>query len=221
MTEDDGPPLERLLLHAVDRYAALAPEQVWVDERDRWLELVVCVLFTHAIDGDRARRVVSILDQLGLLDIDALADSSEECVALRAQILTRCGVPPGATEAVELDLSRLATDLHRRYEGHVQLYLRQHAQRMLAELPREFPAFVGKDAERAQHALALWLQNVASLPVFLDTPAAQRFMEEVGASPQELHDAADRLGINAALLDDILDLWWQEQVALIGPSDGS
>jgi hypothetical protein len=205
-----------LLRVVLAQYADEVPSPLWLNEHYRWLELLVCLLFAcGGQGGQRARRTVSLLDELGLLEVPSLAKLGEAAeergledgqLALMRQILQRVGLADDdAAEFLQL-ITGLAQDVMKRHQGRIQLYLRRHGERMLADLRADFPSLPASDGH-IRRAFVIWLQNALTLPVFLDNASSRRFCEAVGCTMEELYQAADELDINAALLDDIMDLW--------------
>jgi hypothetical protein len=64
---------------------------------------------------------------------------------------------------------------------------------------------IGVSSDTAAKIAVLWLQNVADLPILLPGDIyIQSFCEDHKLSPRKLIEAADRLGLNVGLLDDLL-----------------
>jgi hypothetical protein len=216
-------PLEKLLQEVVERYAKAAPHHQWINERDRWHELVACILFTFGGQaGENARRAGSILSDLDLLNIEVLTNlplpdgntaQENTHLTLMRNILVQMGFTEDQAMPALQSILRIAQDLHTHYGGRIQSYLRQYGERMLANLEVDFPKVSSSD-EFISHAFAIWLQNVLTMPIFVDTASTRQFCEEAGCTLDELHQTADRMDINASLLDDLLDLWAQEREEL-------
>jgi hypothetical protein len=62
-----------------------------------------------------------------------------------------------------------------------------------------------------KRALAVWLQNVANLPVSLQAPSMAEFCKKHGFSADELAEAADEENVNRAALDDLIEYWSRTQ----------
>ncbi|MCX6564915.1 MAG: hypothetical protein NTW38_00575 [Candidatus Aminicenantes bacterium] len=220
--------LEKELLELFSRHFESLPSNPWADERERWLELVVCTLFTHGGSSrGKSRQAAHIFKELGLLEIENLAAipirqgvmvSDHSSVMTMTQILRQMGfaskdISPALTKTV-----MLAKAVCIRFGGKIQRYLRSYGEAMLAHLEKDFPEIFVSKKKRAAHedtswrfAFALWLQNSLTLPVFLDTANTRRFCRHAVCRMTDLQEAADRLDINASLLDDLLDLWATEE----------
>jgi hypothetical protein len=187
-----------------------------MNERDRWYELVACVLLTAGGPAaGQARRGAGVLHDLGLVEVADLAalgpigdaiDTTDSHLGLMHDVLFRLGYATKDLVDALRALTELARDLEARHQGRIQRYLRGHGTRMLAELRSDFPSASTGD-EALQRAFSIWLQNVLTMPVFVDSPSTEEFCAAAGCSPAELAEAADRLDVNASLLDDVLDLW--------------
>lgn len=213
---DTPSPLKGLLLGVVDRYAADVPYHPWFDERNRWKEMVVCILFSFGgIAAQSARQASEVLAELGLLNVGDLAalpwendepDFKHPHLRLMAEVLDRFDfVQPDIVLAL-VQIIRLARDLQTHFDGHIQVYLRQQGERMLSELRTNFPGLSVLE-ERLQYAFTMWFQNVLTMPLFLNTPSTSRFCETAGCTLDELQHTVDELDVSSSLLDDVLDLW--------------
>lgn len=208
--------LDQALGALIRAFAKKVPLHPWVDEHQRWLELVTCLLFVLSGDAaEQAREVTGVLDALRLLDVAELAgtplidgkpDPNDEHLRWLRSVIERFGASPEDSRLAAQSLTSCARDLRARSEGRPQVYLRRQGERILAELREDFPSLVSHD-DRAHVAMRMWLQNALAMPVFLDCGAAVRFCEGAGCTLNELHAAADRLGINAAAVDDVLEIW--------------
>jgi hypothetical protein len=215
------PSLEDILWEVVQHYGDYVPYHPWFNEQRRWHELIVCTLFSLiGGDGSQAvRRAVDILVELNLLNIPDLSalpwvedslDLTHPHIALMRQILERLGFAAEVIPVALAQIVQLAQDVHHYHQDHIQIYLRQHGQRMLANLQQDFPS-LPVDSAPLQSAFATWLQNVLTMPIFLDTPNARLFCEAAGCTLSQLHETADKLNVSASLLDDMLDFWAAER----------
>lgn len=214
--------LKELLLGVVDRYATDVPYHPWFNERNRWHELVICILFAFGGKAAKsARQAADVLGELGLLNVPDLAripwigdelDFKHPQLKLTGEVLERLGFVQADISLALRQIVRIARDLQANYDGHVQVYLRQHGQRILAALTADFPSLPTAD-ERLQYAFVMWLQNALTMPLYLNTPSTSRFCKAAGCSLNELQRTVDELDISTSLLDDVLDLWASEQEA--------
>ena len=64
--------------------------------------------------------------------------------------------------------------------------------------------FSSLSPREAEHALVYWLQNVLGLPLSLKDDAVVEFAAEHSLAPERLIEAADSIGLNLAVLDDLI-----------------
>lgn len=179
----------------------------WPSEGDRWVELLVCLCHqrTPALPMRALRSALHMLEDLNLVSVEALrglASGSAEHVVV-TQVLQRHGL--GATDAAALAdlMSRLARATEATCGGRIQKVLRAHALAARDELAASF-AGIGLGKEELEFALTHWLQNATSAPISLQSRDVVAFCRALGITLETLEDAADELGLNLALLDDVL-----------------
>ncbi|MDX6749385.1 hypothetical protein SH611_06165 [Geminicoccaceae bacterium 1502E] len=217
MAEPSGTPsaMEFALQKLIVRYSPLFEQHQWPEESLRWTELAFA-LATRISPRPEAeiRRTVEEMDLLGLLEVETLAglagpeggvDFAAGGARRMEEHLLENGLASGEARALILALHELAVALRERFEGRIQLYLRRYGERMLDELAQNF-RFSRLSPEQARSAFSYWLQNVLGMPVPLRTPAVQAFCGRLGVTEEELVAAADRLDLNLALADDMIEL---------------
>jgi hypothetical protein len=192
-------------------YGRLGPmlsELGWTSERDRLSELVFAIVLVHGGDEDvtRARKVVAILDGLGLVDPRALAQPDAGEAAMTAAALERNGFAAEAVAAIVDAFAAVGMLLLREGDGKVQRLLRKHAQEMVSTLVGRSGLDRDDARQGLEDALVLWLQNTLSMPLSRSTPAVRRFCETRRITPDQLLDASDELDLNVAVVDDLLML---------------
>ena len=194
--------LEAALVQLYEEKRGSLDSYPWELEEARWDEFVLSMLIGLGIDAGLARRAVQILSSLELSSVDALADKEQE--QLVRGILEQIGVPEAtSTRTVNL-LQAAAVTTRKRWGGHIQCFLREQGLRMAKDLAAVLQQ-AGLQEAPAMRAATLWLQNVANLPILLSgDPHIRRFCAQNGVSEEELLESADRLGLNVAVLDDLL-----------------
>jgi hypothetical protein len=224
--------IDELVVGLLDQYSHVVPYNPWINEDNRWHELAVCVLFSLGDQaGQDARHAVRVLTDMDLLKVSDLAsvpwsgdqpEFAHAHLALMRSVLARLGFADENISLALREIVRLAQDLVTHYDGHIQVYLRRHGERMLADLGTDFPSISATD-ESVRRAFATWLQNVLTMPIFLDTSSAAFFCESAGCTVEDLHQAADRAGVSASVLDDLLDAWSAElqKLAAAGQRNGA
>jgi hypothetical protein len=207
--------LRSLLLEQWQAFAMPLDQYRWPVERARWYELAFCLLFRLGqpqIEADGARRVVNMLVDLRLLDLQPLADLCDEDgepdlkhadADLMLRLLKRSGFTPAQASVAVASLCQTAFALRRRHGGKVQRYLRHYGQRMLDDLDNQF-SFSHIGADDARHIFTHWLQNVLNMPLGLAEPEMKQLCQQFEISLDELVEIADELDLNLALLDDMV-----------------
>lgn len=186
----------------------------WPWETKRWHELVFCVVLRIGhpmVEADVARRVVNIMADLDLLDIDTLAssiakdgkpDKNNLDVDLMQNILKRMGIADQKVVTIIETACRIASALKKQHGGKIQKYLRAYGERMLEESGSQLN-LDNLDTADVRYIFGLWLQNVLNMPVLLGEPALDDICEAFHASLDDLVNVADDLDLNLAVLDDM------------------
>ena len=102
------------------------------------------------------------------------------------------------------------------FDGKVQKYLRHYGELMLRQLSESF-SFSGLDQAAVRHAFALWFQNVLNMPLPMPDRIAHEACEMLGVEYEPLVKAADDVGVNVALLDNVLRAYWQKEIEMGAP----
>jgi hypothetical protein len=189
---------------------ALLGTQPWAWESARWRELVFALLTQIAHVPERqVRRAASQMEALGLLNIDALhglepAEIGRQPHGRRIlELLRENGFGEEQAARGLTAICEAAHVLGDRYGGRVQKYLRHYGEVMLEEAGDLFAFSTLSEAE-AGTAFTYWLQNVLSMPVSLVDEQIASFCTRHGLEPAQLLAAADDIGLNVALVDDLV-----------------
>jgi hypothetical protein len=175
----------------------------WVTEIERWKELVLALLrYSTAQPDELLREMVDLLDDLDLIDVETLAGSDEDQQRIVA-LLEEYGVGDPEARAALVAITEAAAGLTANHRAKVQRYLRSYGEMMLAEIPKHFTFTSMADSE-IESAFTFWLQNVLDMPLSLFDDAFMHFCETSGIAAQEYREAADRLDVNLAAVDDLL-----------------
>lgn len=214
-------PLE-LVVELFTDYAVNIEENLWAWEKERWHELVFCILTAIGEPDVLAvdiRRLTDTLSSWGLLDLDALASQNGFDSARQAdnslqitidKFLQQAGFTNDKACISVKAICEAAASLKNKHDGKVQLYFRRYGTQMLDQISDDFEF---SDFGEAREALAIWLQNTLNMPVPASNPLADLACEKLGVTYQELVEAADQADINVALLDDALRAYWEEDMA--------
>jgi hypothetical protein len=182
-------------------------EYPWEFEGDRWAELVICSLVVEVgIDATTARDSVETLMRLGMTAVGGLASATPDQEAFLKRIFIQHGFQEDEAGKASKVVISLAAAVARSWNGYLQRFLRQHGERMASELSTVLKT-AGFGDHAAEKTAVLWLQNVANIPILLPRDQyIKDFCSEHQLSQQKLLDTADRLGLNVAVLDDLLAL---------------
>ncbi|WP_034271282.1 hypothetical protein [Haloechinothrix halophila] len=203
--------LERLMHFHAGELAELP----WWQEGDRWAELVFCLINAHYCGvladaspedvAEASRAITDTLSNIGLIEPAELAKAAEreQERTVLIWVLGRYLDPSDAIDSLIDLLTHTARVTTERYDGKIQRLLRAKGEELRDELAAMFDTTNGPTMRQAA---ALWLQNVANLPVWVDDGGVRTFCEGRGYPMTELEQAADEIGLNLALLDDIIRL---------------
>lgn len=187
-----------------EKHRAELPEYAWASERDRWAELVFCLLSRlREEELEATRAAVDLLNLLGLLRVEVLAGLSGEDASILQRVLRSHGFSPAqASRAAEV-LAAVAARTQQEYDGKLQRVLRKHGELLRRELSAAFTA-CGLEQTELDHAVSQWLQNAVNLPISLENDAVKAFCKSQRVRLDQLLEAADALDVNVALVDDLL-----------------
>lgn len=206
--------LKVFLQTQMDRFAKTADDHQWPWEIRRWHELAFClatVIACPPLSASRIRVLIFLFADLGLLDITPLAayasgkkdEKTGQLVQTAVFLLEREGLPTKEAQRVMTTIAEAAAVLNDRFGGKVQRYLRLHGELLLKDLDQKF-SFSELEGDQRRLAFTIWIQNVLNMPVGASLPAVRTLCKEFNVTEGELHEAVDELGINLALLDDVV-----------------
>jgi len=195
------------LRKAVVLFSAQAGEDHrWLWEVERWHELAYALMLQLAPSyGEELRQALAILAQTGLLDIGELTSASAESALARrfVETIAERGIDRDTAQHCALVVREAAAGIQNKFAGRVQRYLRKYGDLMVTNLASDL-GVASLPVESLRQAGALWLQNVANMPVPMESEQELAFCERVGIDRNTFVDLADDMGINVAFLDDIM-----------------
>lgn len=217
MSPDHPENARYLLRKALTLYGRdLAARHPWMRESDRWKELVFALLVQiSSMPESRVRQLVGHLDELYLLDIDALANICttdklpDLTTAIARQFLDFAqenGFSQSEAERALAATCQAALAFQTHYEGKPQRYLRSYGENMLNDLGGIFE-FSSLTEIELRNAFTYWFQNALNMPLSLVDEHMHEYCRAHELTPSRLIDAADDVGLNLALLDDLMALW--------------
>jgi hypothetical protein len=216
--------LQKQIHELYEQYRSLLEPYLWASEDDRWAEFVFCLLHQcYDDDPDSVRLAVAMLQDLNLLEVNRLLclnDPTHQNTITLTYILKQYGFPDAAARRSIKVLYDAAKIVRTHFSGRIQRYLRQHGQTMRDELVSVFNG-VNLPKGQLKYAVTHWLQNGLSLPISLESKAVREFCQKNKVSMDDLAKACDTLGINLAIVDDILELSKNYNAGISGElSDG-
>lgn len=187
----------------------------WASEASRWNELVTIVA-AHVCNLPESdlRAITKYLSDLGHLEIERLAairtsgesiDRADEEAQKILGLLVKKGVPAAQASRLISLLAEISKGVQTNFGGKIQRYLRSYGDKMLEDLPRQFPLKAGS-VDEVKRIFTLWLQKVLNMPVPLRDSVLLAFCEKHGITPAALLQAADNIDLNVAIVDEMLGL---------------
>ncbi len=214
---------EEIVFDVYNAYGPSIDPHLWPWETKRWDELVFCLLTTIAeseILPEIIREVTRGLSEWDLLEINVLAslnpakneqDALDSRLVTIMTILQQSGFDADKAKIAVTAICEVASGLKQKYEGKVQRYFRKYGELMLDELAQNF-SFTQLSNEDARKAVSIWLQNTLNMPVPVSNPIVDQTCEKLGVQYNSLVEAAEKLDINVALLDDALRTYWEYEL---------
>ncbi len=208
--------LRKTLAELFQQYQPALERYQWPMESLRWNELVFSVL--EALGSQHAARTgAKALIELNLLDVDRLASVHPEAKyhnetrrQLVLGILREAGFGDPEARLATTALAQLAFKVYHEQAGHIQRLLRHESETMVRNIAHYLDV-ADLGAANTHQIATRWLQNVLNLPVYLDTEAMRAFCASMHAKPSDLVAVADELDINMAILDDLIQMWYQAE----------
>ena len=200
--------LQSNLASIIDDYGSDLPVGNWSSEKDRWQELLVCMInqVKPEPNMDEVREATDIWEKLNLASpstLSTIKDDDREYSFLVMTLLQYDFTEHEAQTAVNtaIALAKAVTD---NYNGKIQTCIRKYSAALRDELTKTF-AEIGLDDSQVNYGVVHWLQNTTNAPLSLSHESVTAFCKETNVTQQELWNAADNLEINLAVIDDVLE----------------
>jgi hypothetical protein len=220
--------IEFQLRKLVVKFSEFFAYHQWPSEHDRWLELIFALVTRISRkDEEEIREIVEMLDDLNLLSIQELSEitfmdgriSLDSHYAKRiSEIFSESGFTEEEAHNSILVIHETARSLTIHHDGKIQKYLRKYGQQMIDELSDNF-SFSKMNHADVKFAFTYWLQNVLGMPISLEDKYIEEFCKIFGEKPASLVQAADNLDVNLAIVDDMAQLYLDEQKTEASPSE--
>ena len=210
--------LEDRIKEIYAEYRHLLPADYrWEDENTRWTELVYCIFAELTEHSYRdARRLANDIADLNLLDVkdlagipimdDGMVNPDNSRVMTITDILKANGVAEDDIKKSLSAICKVARAICENYDGKIQKFLRKYGHEIVNEFDSHV-SFSEVSKGTQSRILVKWIQNTLAMPLAFSNVYTVRFCERKGASYWELAEAADNLGINGAMLDDLLEVY--------------
>ncbi len=201
-----GDRTEELLAHLAKLYVDgndFTGHYAWRWEEERYHELLVCALVSSGAQPSTARSAIDILKQLHLDGGATLCEGDAETTAQILSIFARLGLDERAALKC---LQQVAQVCVKQWDGMPQVFLRKMGEEAVGALTTHLSA-AGMKSSTAHTIAVLWLQNVCNVPLLAsNSPSVQTFCREIAIDHTDLVRAADCVGLNVAIIDELIAL---------------
>jgi len=200
------------------QYRHLLPADYrWEDEHSRWNELVYCI-FAELTDHSYmdARSLSDKIFGLNLLELDDLADvqimedgkadPNNPRIRTVSEILSINGIEQSDIDKSLSAICKVAQSIQENYDGKIQKFLRKYGEEIVNEFDSHV-SFSEVDRGTQSRILVKWIQNTLAMPLAFSNIYTVRFCKKQGVTYLELAEAADNIGLNGSVLDDLLELY--------------
>ena len=210
--------LEVRISNIYTQYRQLLPtDYKWEDEHSRWNELVYCIFTELTQHSYRdARSLSNSLSELNLLDVedlanvkimdDGMADPDNKRIMTITDVLISNDVDEADVKKTLSAICKVAQAIMENYDGKIQKFLRKYGQDIVDEFDSHV-SFSEVDKGTQSRILVKWIQNTLAMPLAFSNVYTAKFCEIEGVTYLELAEAADNIGLNGAVLDDLLELF--------------
>ncbi len=210
--------LEARIKEIYAEYRHLLPADYrWEDESSRWTELVYCIfaeLTNHSYrDARRLANNIADLNLLAVKDLagipimdDGMVNPDNSRVRTITDILKSNGVSGDEITRSLSAICKVAQAIQENYDGKIQKFLRKYGHEIVNEFDSHI-SFSEVSKGTQSRILVKWIQNTLAMPLTFSNVYTVKFCENEGVTYWELAEAADNTGINAAVLDDLLEVY--------------
>jgi hypothetical protein len=210
--------LEVRISNIYGQYRHLLPtDYKWEDEHSRWNELVYCIFAELTKHSYRDARFLSdSLSELNMLDVenlaqvklmeDGMADPDNTRIRTITDILLSNGVKEEDIKKSLSAICKVAQSIKENYDGKIQKFLRKYGEEIVNEFDSHV-SFSEVDKGTQSRILVKWIQNTLAMPLAFSNIYTASFCETEGVTYHELAEAADNIGLNTAVLDDLLEVF--------------
>ena len=221
-TEDVRPEkvavLEGRIREIYAEYRHLLPSDYrWEDESSRWTELVYCIFAELTGHNYRdARKLADDLADMNLVAVDDLAripimddgmaNPDNSRIRTITDILKSNGVSEDEIKKSLTAICKVAQAISENYDGKIQKFLRKYGHEIVDEFDSHL-SFSEVSKGTQSRIIVKWIQNTLCMPLAFSNVYTVRFCEKEDVNYNELAAAADNIGLNGAVLDDLLEVY--------------
>jgi hypothetical protein len=200
------------------QYRHLLPTDYrWEDEHSRWNELVYCIfaeLTEHSYMDARSLSDdifnLNLLEQDDLADIqimeNGMADPNNPRIKTISEILSINGIDQSDIDKTLSAICKVAHAIKENYDGKIQKFLRKYGEEIVNEFDSHI-SFSDVDKGTQSRILVKWIQNTLAMPLAFSNIHTVKFCKKEGVNYIELAEAADNIGLNGAVLDDLIEMY--------------
>jgi hypothetical protein len=195
----------------IETYGFALQNTSYLTENAFWNEMVISILHRcRKLETSLNRDAADVLQYLELSDIRKLSkvhiaeqpNNSEDVVAITSVLKRHEFSNEEAQMAIKV-LASIAHVLVQHYDGKIQVYIRAMGQVIIETLLAKLPP-IPFNRQDTEYALGHWMQTAFGMPVSVPYPVIVRFCEQYNVTLEALTAVADELGLNTALLADLL-----------------
>jgi hypothetical protein len=219
--------LNDIVLELYKSYETMFGQNLWPWEFKRWEELVYCLLVEIAgpdMAPEAIRDINQTLANTHLLDIDIIGtldpvskpqDANHAVLVTIATILKNSGFSSDEAEIAVQSVCEVATGFLKYYEGKVQNFFRKYGMIMLDDLQQNF-SFSKLSDDDIRKVFSIWFQNTLNMPIPTHDHLIEQVCAKIKVEYSDLINAADKLNVNVALLDNVLRAYWLHEIQYEG-----
>ena len=210
--------LEKRIREIYAEYRHFLPSDYrWEDESSRWNELVYCIFAELTGHNYRdARRLANDIADLNLLNVDDLAkipimddgmvNPDNSRIRTITDILRSNGISEDDVKRSLSAICKVAQSISDNYDGKIQKFLRKYGEEIVNEFDSHV-SFSEVSKGTQSRIIVKWIQNTLCMPLAFSNVYTARFCEKEDINYNELAAAADNIGLNGAVLDDLLEVY--------------
>ena len=197
------------LQDAINKYAITLPPRAWINESDRWENLLFSIIRQYCDDNpEKAGTVVNILRDWNLIDIEELSAADQiplEFNSAYKKIMLGLDFTQEEIKEIAGTLVSVAVAVKENYNGKIQSLFRKYGEIIREELVSSF-SDDDLDNEKITDGVSLWLQSAFGFPILSDRAYVKDYCDQRGLSKDQLTKIADDIDINLGVVDYFIEM---------------